>query len=150
LRNRKFEFEMRTRFVIIESVLQKWIEWLRSAKMMAEILSIYRGVWDRYLLTNYVFRFRSGLSMRYHCCESTVRRYTSTSRITFRNRYFVLSSLPPSSSPIDIDRKPFQKLISLITSTLLSVVKFQFFEDLNSIMLSDERLHYLLPGGSTF
>jgi hypothetical protein len=26
LRNRKFEFEMRTRFVIIESVLQKWIE----------------------------------------------------------------------------------------------------------------------------
>jgi hypothetical protein len=36
-----------------------------------------------------------------------------------------------SSSPIDTDRKASQKLISLITSTLLSVVKFEFFEDLS-------------------
>jgi hypothetical protein len=71
---------------------------------------------------------------------------------TFRNRYFILSSLPPSpsSSPIDTDRKTSQKLISLITSTLLSVVEFEFFEDLSSIILSDEVLHHLFAGGLTF
>jgi hypothetical protein len=63
--------------------------------------------------------------------ESAVRGDTSTSRITFRNRYFILSSLPPSSSPIGTDRKASQKLISLITSTPLSVVKFEFFEDVS-------------------
>jgi hypothetical protein len=47
-------------------------------------------------------------------------------------------------------RKASQKLISLITSTLLSVVKFEFFEDLSWIMLSDEVLHYLLAGWLTF
>jgi hypothetical protein len=43
-----------------------------------------------------------------------------------------------------------QKLMSLITSTPLSVVKFEFFEDLSSIISTDEVLYYLLPGGSTF
>jgi hypothetical protein len=73
LRDRKSEFEGMTRFVIIESVLQKWIEWLWSTNMIAEILSIYLGVWERYRLTNDLFWFRSGLSIRYHFCECTVK-----------------------------------------------------------------------------
>jgi hypothetical protein len=83
-----------------------------------------------------------------HFYESPVRGHTSTSPIIFRNRHLILSSLPQSS--IDTNVKPSQKLISLINSTLLSVVQFQFFEDLSSIMLSEEVLHYLLPSGSTF
>jgi hypothetical protein len=129
----------------------KSIEWLWSTKLITEILSFSLGVPDRDQLTNYVFRFNSSLSILYHFSESSVRRYTSTSRITFPNRYFILSSLPPSQSsfPIDTDRRASQKLISLITSALLSVVKFEFFEDQSWIILSDEVLHYLL-GGSTF
>jgi hypothetical protein len=92
LRDWKSEFEKMTRFVIIESVLQKWIEWLWSTKLIAEILSFYLGLWERSWLTNDVFRFNSAFSMRYHFCESGVRGYTSTSRITSRNRYFILSS----------------------------------------------------------
>jgi hypothetical protein len=93
LRDRKSEFEKMTRFGIIESVLQKWIEWLWSTKLIAEILSFYLGLWERSRLTDYVFRFNSSLSILYHFCESAVRAYTSTSRIAFRNRYFILSTL---------------------------------------------------------
>jgi hypothetical protein len=92
LRDWKSEFEKMTRFVIIKSVLQQWIEWLWSTKLIAEILSFYLGLLGRCWLSNYVFRFNSSLSILYHFCESAVRRYTSTSRITFRNRYFILSS----------------------------------------------------------
>jgi hypothetical protein len=104
LRDRKSEFEKMTRFVIIESVLQKWIEWLWSTKLIAEILSIYLGVWERYRLDNYVSRFSSALSILSHFCESPVRGYTSSSRITFRNRYFILASFPPS--PVEEIPKP--------------------------------------------
>jgi hypothetical protein len=41
----------------------------------------------------------------------------------------IVTSPSPSSSPIDPDRKASQKLISLITSIPLCVVKFEFFED---------------------
>jgi hypothetical protein len=43
---------------------QKWIEWLRSTKMIAEILSIYLGFWERHRWTNYIFRSMAGLSIR--------------------------------------------------------------------------------------
>jgi hypothetical protein len=111
LRDGKSEFERMTPFVIIESVLQKWIEWLWSTKQIAEISSIYLGVCERNLLSNYVLRFSSGWLILSHFSDSAVRGYTSTSPITFRNCYFILSSLPPSPSPspspspIDTDRK---------------------------------------------
>jgi hypothetical protein len=129
LRDRKSEFEKMTVFVIIHSVLQKWIEWPWSTNMIAEILSIDLGLWHRDLLTNSGFRFIAVLPIRYHFGDSVARRSTSPQRITFQNRYFILSSPPPS--PIDTDRKPSQKFISLVTSTLLPVVKSWFFEDLS-------------------
>jgi hypothetical protein len=76
----------------IES-LQKWIEWPWSTKMIAEILSIYLGGWERRRLSNSRFRFTAPLSILYHFVESAVRGSTSISRITFRTRYFRLSSL---------------------------------------------------------
>jgi hypothetical protein len=60
------------------------------------------------LESDYVFQFKAGLSIRYHLGQAVLRRYTSTWRITFRNRY-ILSSLPPS--PIGTDRKHSQKRI---------------------------------------
>jgi hypothetical protein len=44
LRDGKSEFERMTRFVIIESILQKWIERLWSANLIAETLSFSLGV----------------------------------------------------------------------------------------------------------
>jgi hypothetical protein len=98
--------------------LQKWIESVWSGKMIAKILSKYLGVWDRCPWNNYVFQFGAVLSILTHFGESDGPRSTSTSPSTFRTRYFSLSLLLPS-----------QKLISLITSTLLPAVKFQLFED---------------------
>jgi hypothetical protein len=106
--------------------LQKWIEWLWSTKMIAEILSIYLDVWERDRSSNSMFRFMAPLSILSHFAESPVRRSTSIARITFRTRYFRLSSLPQSH--IDPHGIASQQLISSISSTLPPVGKFQFFE----------------------
>jgi hypothetical protein len=96
----------------------------------------------------HLFRFSFLLCVRYHCRDSPVRQSTSTSRITFQNRDFILSSLPQSS--IGIDATASQKLISLMTSTLLPGGKFRFFEGHNWIMLSDDPLRYRWPAMSHF
>jgi hypothetical protein len=61
--------------------------------MIAEILSIYLGVWERGRSNNYRFRFTDSFSILSHFAQSAVRRSTSISRIAFRTRYFRLSSL---------------------------------------------------------
>jgi hypothetical protein len=90
-----------------------------------EILLVYLGVSERYRLNNHLFRVTTVVCVLYYFVESAARRCTSTAPITFQTRYFSLSSLLQSS--IDTHRIPSQKLISLITSTLLPVGKFQFW-----------------------
>jgi hypothetical protein len=108
--------------------------------MIAEILSIYLAAPGRHLFKHQLFRFRDILSVRSHSLESAAQRFTLSSGVTFQAPYFRLSS-PPQFS-IDTSGIPSQKLISLITSTVLPVSKFQFFEHGRSIMLADDPLRY--------
>jgi hypothetical protein len=108
--------------------------------LITEILSVYLGLSERYRLSKDEFRFRALLPEGSQFIESAAQRFTPTSPITFQTRYFSLSLLPQTS--IDTDVIGFQKLISLITSTLRPVGKVQFFEHDSSIMLTDDPLRY--------
>jgi hypothetical protein len=66
--------------------------------MIAEILWIYLGVTGRDILNNQLFPFRDILSVPSHSLEPDPRRSISASQITFRTRYFSLSSLPLKKS----------------------------------------------------
>jgi hypothetical protein len=57
--------------------LQKWIEWLWSTNMIAEMLFIYLGEAGRDPLHNQLFPFRDFSSVLSHSLESVARRFTS-------------------------------------------------------------------------
>jgi hypothetical protein len=65
--------------------IQKWIEWLWSIEMIADILSIYLYVTERFPLTDYAFRFRAVLSILYHFGEPALRWSIATSPIPLKN-----------------------------------------------------------------
>jgi hypothetical protein len=79
---------------------QQWIERLWLTKMIAEILSIYLGLSERYLLNNYVFRLKPisiCFSVRTHAgiCELVIFVVDSNERQRQKFEFLIRKESPP-------------------------------------------------------